>query len=341
MMRRLLLVLSFVAGGASAADAPAKLPTLKIDASRVTVAGLSSGAYMATQAQVAYPDVFHGAAIVAGGPYGCAGGKLDVALGSCMKGTPVPDVQALAAQAKERAGKGEIGPLAKLATAKIYALHGAQDALVAPAVGHASAGFYDALKKADPALAGMSVVDDGDRAFAHNLPIAAKGDDCGKSVSPFLGHCGFDAAGEIFSQLYGKPAHAVAATAKGELRVFDQDAYKANGKDAFLGATGYVYLPPDCLAGKPCGVMVALHGCKQNADLIGKAFVEDAGFNRWADVYDVAVLYPQTRAVFAPLNPQACWDWWGYSGENYDTRAGVQLRWLVDALRGLGVPSAK
>lgn len=87
--------------------------------------------------------------------------------------------------------------------------------------------------------------------------------------------------------------------------------------------------------------MVALHGCKQNADLVGKAFVEDAGFNRWADVYDVAVLYPQTRAVFAPLNPQACWDWWGYSGENYDTRAGVQLRWLVDALHGLGLPAVK
>jgi poly(3-hydroxybutyrate) depolymerase len=339
-MRRLLLAFALLAGGASAADAPATLPALKIDPARVTVAGLSSGAYMATQAQVAYPDVFHGAALVAGGPYGCAQGKLDVALGSCMKGTPAPDVATLAAQARARAAKGEIGPLAKLASAKIYALHGAQDALVAPVVGHASAGFYDALKKIDPSLAGMSVVDDGDRAFAHNLPIAAKGDDCGKSVSPFLGHCGFDAAGEIFAKLYGKPSRA-ASTVRGEVRAFDQDAYKAEGKDAFLASTGYVYLPPDCLAGKPCGVMVALHGCKQNADLVGKAFVEDAGLNRWADVYDVAVLYPQTRAVFAPLNPQACWDWWGYSGENYDTRAGVQLRWLVDALRGLGLPAVK
>ena len=37
-------------------------------------------------------------------------------------------------------------------------------------------------------------------------------------------------------------------------------------------------------------------------------FVRDAGFNRWADAYDVAVLYPQTRASFNPLNPQACFD---------------------------------
>ena len=66
-MKRLLLAAMLVAGGASATDAPAKLPSLKIDPARVTVAGLSSGAYMATQAQVAYPDVFHGAALVAGG----------------------------------------------------------------------------------------------------------------------------------------------------------------------------------------------------------------------------------------------------------------------------------
>ncbi|QWT21925.1 hypothetical protein KPL74_07945 [Bacillus sp. NP157] len=335
-MKRLLLGLALVAGGASAADAPAKLPSLKIDAARVTVAGLSSGAYMATQLQVAYSDVFHASALVAGGPYGCAAGKLDVALGSCMKGTPAPDVAALAAAARDKAGKGAIAPLAGLAKAKVYALHGAQDALVSPVVGHASAGFYDALKKLDPALGGLTVVDDGGRAFAHNLPVLAKGDDCDKSMSPFLGHCGFDAAGEIFTQMYGKPAHA-ATVAKGELRAFDQDAYKVDGKDAFLSGTGYVYLPPDCLAGKPCGVMVALHGCKQTADMIGKDFVDDAGFNRWADVYDVAVLYPQTRAVFAPLNPQACWDWWGYSGDNYDTRAGVQMRWVVDAVHALGL----
>ena len=87
--------------------------------------------------------------------------------------------------------------------------------------------------------------------------------------------------------------------------------------------------------------MVALHGCKQNADAIGETFVKDAGFNRWADAYGVAVLYPQTRASFAPLNPQACWDWWGYSGTDYDTRHGVQLRWLVNAVRALGLPAGQ
>ena len=323
-------------GSACAAQPAGSLPKLKLDPSRVAVVGLSSGAYMATQAQLAYPELFPNAALVAGGPYGCAGGKLDVALGSCMKGVPALDVGTLVASAMKRAAAGEIGPLKDLAHAHVYLLHGSADALVAPAVAEAGAHFYEQLRDNTPGLSGMQVHDDGQRAFAHNLPVAASGGDCDKSVSPYLGHCGFDAAGEIFAQMFGKPMHA-AAQALGELRTFDQDTLRPDGADALLAKTGYVYLPPDCLAGKPCGLVVAFHGCKQNAEAVGDAFVKDAGFNRWADVYDVAVLYPQTRASFAPLNPQACWDWWGYSGADYDSRHGVQLRWLVNAVHALGL----
>jgi poly(3-hydroxybutyrate) depolymerase len=334
------LAILFASTLVHAGDGPSPLPRLKIDPARVAVAGLSSGAYMATQAQIAYPDVFRGAAIVAGGPYGCAGGQLATALGSCMKGAPAPDVDALVARARKRSAAGSNGPLADLAHARVYLLHGKDDALVAPAVAEAGARFYEKLRDGEPGLEGMQVHDDGQRAFAHNLPVAQKGEDCDKSVAPFLGHCGFDAAGAIFAELFGKPAHA-AATPRGELRRFDQDALRPGGKDAFLASEGYLYLPPSCAAGKPCGLLVALHGCKQNADAVGEAFVRDAGFNRWADAYDVAVLYPQTRASFAPLNPQACWDWWGYSGADYDTRQGVQLRWLVDAVRALGLPASR
>ncbi len=322
------------------ADEAAPLPRLKIDPARVAVTGLSSGAYMATQAQLAWPEIFHGAAVVAGGPYGCANGQLNAALGSCMKGVPPPDVDALVARAEQRAKAGEIGPLAALAHARVYLLHGRADATVAPAVAEAGAAFYRKLRDGVPGLKGMQVVDDAGRDFAHNLPVAASGDDCGKSESPYLGHCGFDAAGAIFAHLYGPPPRTVAA-AKGQLRTFDQDALRPAGADAFMAPAGYVYLPPDCAAGKPCGLLVAFHGCRQNAESVGEAFVRDAGFNRWADAYDVAVLYPQTRASFAPLNPQACWDWWGYSGSNYDTRQGVQLRWLAAAVRAVGLLDGK
>jgi len=83
---------------------------------------------------------------------------------------------------------------------------------------------------------------------------------------------------------------------------------------------------------------VVFHGCQQNADTVGNAFARDAGFNRWADVHRVAVLYPQTRSSYLPLNPNACWDWWGYTGPDYDTRRGVQQRWLAAAMAALGAP---
>ena len=337
-LRAIALALLF-AGSVACAAATAPLPALKLDAARVAVVGLSSGAYMATQAQLAYPDVFPNATLVAGGPYGCAEGQLKLALTTCMRGTPAPDVDALLAQLQARAGSGRTGPLQDLAHARVYLLHGSADTTVAPVVAEAAAQLYQRLRERTPGLAGMQVHDDGARDFGHNLPIAARGGDCARSVSPYLGHCGFDAAGAIFAQMYGPAAHAAAAAARGELRPFDQDALRPAGVDALLARVGYVYLPPDCLAGKRCGLLVAFHGCKQNADAVGQAFVRDAGFNRWADVYDVAVLYPQTRASFAPLNPQACWDWWGYSGADYDSRQGVQLRWLLNAVRALGLPA--
>ncbi len=30
--------------------------------------------------------------------------------------------------------------------------------------------------------------------------------------------------------------------------------------------------------------------------------------------------------MFMPLNPQGCWDWWGYTGSDYATQNGLQIR---------------
>jgi predicted esterase len=72
--RLLWLALLVSAGSACAKGTDTGLPKLKIDPARTAVVGLSSGAYMATQMQLAYPELFPNAALVAGGPFGCAGG---------------------------------------------------------------------------------------------------------------------------------------------------------------------------------------------------------------------------------------------------------------------------
>ncbi|MBS0570208.1 MAG: hypothetical protein JSS28_06360 [Proteobacteria bacterium] len=316
----------------------AALPSLHVEPARVDVAGISSGAYMATQLHLAYPEIFHGAAIVAGGPWDCAQGSIATAVTTCMKGVPAPDAEALAKVAQARAAKGEIGPLAKLAGEKVYVLHGKRDPVIAASVAKAAADFYGALKAADPALASLQVTYDGDRDFTHTWPTLDAGNACDTVAVPFIGKCGFDAAGAVFAALYGPPPHEPTNAVGGELRPFDQNGLRPDGKDAFLAEKGYVYIPPACQQGQACGVLVALHGCMQDSATVGEAFVRDAGFNRWADVYGVAVLYPQAR-ISLPANPKGCWDWFGYTGANYATRDGVQLRWIVAALKALGLSS--
>ena len=78
---------------------------------------------------------------------------------------------------------------------------------------------------------------------------------------------------------------------------------------------------------------VAYHGCRQSADTIGRAFVRDAGYNRWADVHRLIVLYPQTIARYGwsfdagfAFNPNGCWDWWGYTGSDYHTKTAPQIQ---------------
>jgi poly(3-hydroxybutyrate) depolymerase len=78
-----------VACGDQSQQTADSIPAVEYDAalrSRISVAGVSSGAYMAVQAQVAYADKIGGVAVVAGGPYHCAAGDVKTALGSCMTG---------------------------------------------------------------------------------------------------------------------------------------------------------------------------------------------------------------------------------------------------------------
>lgn len=311
------------------------LPVLAVDPDRVAVAGLSSGAYMATQVHFAWSDRLRGAALFAGGPYGCAGGSLETALGPCMGAEPYsPDPARLAGRVRERAAAGDLAPVAGLAGDRVYVLHGRHDEVVQASVTRASESVYRELS--DEA-GGMSLRWDGDRPFGHVMPTLDQGVDCLAGGTPHLGNCGFDAAGEALQWLYGAP-DADAGSAGGRLQSFDQRAYLDAGADAQLADTGYLYLPEHCAAGGSCGLLVVFHGCEQNADKVGEAFVRDAGFNRWADLHRLAVLYPQTRSSYLPLNPKACWDWWGYTGPDYDTRRGVQQRWLATAMAALGAP---
>ena len=166
--------------------------------------------------------------------------------------------------------------------------------------------------------------------------------DCGKTETPFVGSCDFDGARQLLEHLYGPFGTPDASVKPGTLVQFSQSPYAQATDAAGLGARGWLYVPAACsgdgAAGR-CRLHVAFHGCKQGASYVQDAFVQQSGYLAAADAGRIVVLFPQVEPSFQPLNPQGCWDWWGYTGDEYATRAGPQIaavKAMVDDLMGAG-----
>jgi predicted esterase len=124
-----LVLAGYVA--ASAVAAPASLPAYGADPQQISVSGLSSGAFMAMQLQVAYSRSIIGAGVVAGGPYYCAANNV-LDTGICMGQVPFvpPNPFLMANAAKEFARAHLIDPLSNLAERRIYVFSGTDDSIV-------------------------------------------------------------------------------------------------------------------------------------------------------------------------------------------------------------------
>jgi len=319
------LTLAFAVLSAHGAE---RLPALGADASAVTVSGVSAGGYMAVQMHVAHSATVKGAGILAGGPYYCAQGSLWTAYYNCMKPAawaPMPSTSLLLREIQDLEAKKEIDPAANLGGSKVWLFSGTRDETVLPQVVQALRGFYEAVK--------ASVVLVADKPAGHAMVVEQAENACGVTAPPFINDCDYDAAGALLGHLLG-PLTAPATTESGRLARFDQKEF-ASGDAAgiSLADEGFVYVPKACEAAA-CRAHIAFHGCRQGVAELGDGFVRAAGYNRWADVNRLVVLYPQAiaregwsfRSRNFVWNPRGCWDWWGYNGAHYHTKDGAQIR---------------
>ncbi|MBS0376008.1 MAG: polyhydroxybutyrate depolymerase [Proteobacteria bacterium] len=307
----------------------APLPHLAIAPTTISVSGVSSGGYLAGQFHLAYSSLVDGVGVFAAGPWGCARGSLSRALGDCLsRPDSAPDPAALVAQARAAAARGNLDPIVGLGRARVWIFHGTRDDTVAVAVSTALVEFYRAFVPA----AQLRYVDR--IAAPHGIPTLTTGSDCGSTQAPYLYACGYDGVGEMLAFLDGGRA-AVAAAGSGVLARFDQTRYDPSGS---LAAIGFVYVPAACAGAHPCRLHVAFHGCRQGSDFVGERFARESGYDRYADRHELVVLFPQARrSLFLPLNPEGCWDWWGYSSADYLGRDAPELaavRAMVRAVAG-------
>ncbi|GAA3909533.1 depolymerase [Halomonas cibimaris] len=303
----LALPLSVIA--AEEVSPPPALPALGTISEAASAVGMGSGGYMATQLAVAWPERFHGLGALGAGPWGCAQGKLSLALNQCMmvrRGEP--SLAALDARRADYQSRGQVGDDAALGRLRGYVWHGQQDDVVAPILGDLLA------EQLQGWLGDARVKKVNDADAGHGWPPAP-------------------VAGEMMNWLYPQRALRSAPEA-GALRAFDQRDFNARG----LADTGYVYVPEACTDGG-CGATLALHGCNANAATQGKAFAGQTGLNAWADAHNEVVLYPRAESTLA--NPQGCWDWWGFAESSWqlyplhDTREGTQAGALLAMLERL------
>jgi poly(3-hydroxybutyrate) depolymerase len=316
-----------------------------------SISGISSGAFMAIQFATAWSSLIKGVGVIAGGPYWCAKADADdfingftlpvmTATGPCMTGPP-DDVSTFITKADAKAASGDIDPLQNLNRQKLYLFHGYNDAVVAKSVTDAAADFYrHYLGDANRGnLYYQTAVGAGHSLVVLRQPGVSGLDACADNQSPFIDQCGYDQAGILLQHIYGALNPPNRGQLTGTVQRFDQSIYATPDTNALsLGDAGFVFVPKDCEAGQACRVHIALHGCKQDTGDIDHRFIDDTGYNAWADTNHLIVLYPQTQASpFLPQNPEACWDWWSYVDheDHYVTRSGTQImaiKAMLDAL---------
>lgn len=348
------LALTFVSGPGHAAD---QLGAYPIDPAQVSVAGVSSGAFMASQLHVAHSAGVMGAAMIGGGLYGCAIDTVETdgvvarapqAAERCMKDPSMLDgVASYKSIVDKVAQRGWIDPPSNIRRARLYFFAGGAGSVTPGAVAEGR-DLYVAL-----GVPTANIVFDDPSGLAARAGRSWETISQGSSCS--IGDCGHDQAGAELKAIYGAGLAAPAGPATGRVVAFDQTefapdrAWAANGLDK----TGYLYVPKACEPGakEPCRLQVALHGCRQSAEVLGDHFFTGIGLNEWADANRIVVLYPQAHATtvaelpsslwltgLANANPGGCWNWRGYSGDTqYLTKKGAQVGaiWgMIERLEG-------
>jgi len=333
------------------------LPKFKLKVEETSVSGLSAGGYMAVQFHIANSAFVKGAGVVAGGPYFCAKDDQNTAtsvcsctgFGSCQPAQATQLVPGLVQVTNQNAQQGAADATSNLSNSRVWLFSGSADSVVPTPVMNALETYY---KNYVPAA---NISFKKNIAAEHAMPTDSFGSACNFKGDPFINNCNFDAAGELLKWIYGNLKARQSGALSGKFIEFDQSEFLPNPTAHGMSQTGWAYVPASCQQNATCRLHIVFHGCKQYPGSplaagpqgkFGDTYVKGAGYNAWADTNDLVILYPQANAMTSNtrlprLNPNGCWDWWGYDDSAYAKKTGHQMaavKAMVDRLAGVSPP---
>lgn len=298
-----------------------------IQPNNITVSGISSGAHFAAQYHLSHSDKIGGLALIAGGPYYCSYFNISKVLYNCMEGKGNLNTDNLVTYTKYLSASNLISSYKNLENDKIYLLAGKNDQTVVPDITISNFDFYRSLNIKEE---NIKIVDE--LPIGHAFPTKSYGNDCETpQAKPFISACRYDGAKEIFKHLIEGRLRFGRAKSENLFTISQQpfSQYSIYLSSYSIANEGFLYVPTSCQNGKECKLHIAFHGCEMSYSVIGKEFIENAGFNRWAERNNIIVYYPQTIRNNFIGNPHGCWDWWGYTGPHFMNKLGYQIR-IID-----------
>ena len=297
----------------------------------VSLSGLSAGGFMAVQFHVAHSQYISGVGIFAGGPYYCAQGSLLSVKERCMQPRlPImlPHVKTLIEFTDNLVKLHKIDDTQFLNSTRVFLFTGTKDNVVAPSVMNILNDFYKHYTES------KNIIFKNDLEAGHGMITRDYGQACDATMSPYINNCGYDAAGQVLQHIYGS-LNPPSLKFTGKVLAFNQHEFLPDeGEEPYkndysFSSIGYVYIPEKCQQ-QQCRIHVFFHGCSQGAETLQTEVINHAGFNRWADTNAIIVLYPQIKATINPKhplknNPMGCWDWWGYTSDDYYSQQAPQI----------------
>jgi len=301
---------------------------LNITATIITVSGISSGGYMASQTHIALSNYIQGAAIFAAGPYMCALGSLEKAELECMSeysaNMLTQNVYKLVEVTNLYSYEHQIDPVINLKDDSIFIFSGTLDTIISQNIVKKTEEYYKHYVNSENIYTNYSTN------AQHCFPTKSYGNPCKVLGTPYISKCILDGAGEALQTMY-KNLEPSTMQLQHRLKVFNQTAFYNVNEYTSLNEFGFVYIPEKCEIMKKCKLHISFHGCLQGWEFITNIYAINSGFNDWAENNDIIIIYPYVKSSVS--NPNGCWDWWGYTGLEYGTRYGKQIQFIENIIR--------